>query len=389
MNPKVEKVISDLLDDYERQGNVLKQSQIDRIFDKRDIGTKESLYIYAELANNGVEITIDKLVDNECVINADETCVDEVDDNENVRDSNNHDILQSLRISLDKYKLLNADEEIRLGRAIYLGKKASESLKSGEIVNTQEIEDCQKRAVESRQRLIMSNMRLVMHIANHYNTITGLDYLDLIQEGTIGLIRAVEKFDYSLELRFSTYATWWIRQSITRALADKASLIRLPVHMIEKHNKFLRARKHLENLRQGESITLEDISKELGWDLENTYKISQLSMLIPLSLDMKYNDDGDSTLLETTESHIPDAATLYSKYEMEYLIYEMLGTLKEQEADVLMRRYGLFNGIDETLESIGIDYNVTRERIRQIEIKALRKMAHPARSNKLKAFVNN
>lgn len=273
---------------------------------------------------------------------------------------------------------------------------AKRKLKKRELAAGRSLDDFKKdvrmlqrwmdKSQEAKREMVESNLRLVISIAKKY-TNRGLSFLDLIQEGNMGLMKAVEKFEYRRGYKFSTYATWWIRQAVTRAIADQARTIRIPVHMIETINKVLRGAKKLM-METGREPTPEELSVELGISAERVREIYKIAQH-PISLQAEVGDGGESQFgdfLEDTGADSPAEATGYSILKDK--MGEVLATLTDRERKVLIQRFGLLDGKPKTLEEVGIEFNVTRERIRQIEAKALRKMRHPTRSKQLKAFLD-
>lgn len=301
---------------------------------------------------------------------------------------------------IGKVPLLSADEEIELAQKMEAGSVAVEKIpllkeRLAETGDEQEKEEIQAeikalqldvdRGSDAKKRLAEANLRLVVSIAKRYVG-RGMLFLDLIQEGNLGLIKAVEKFDYRKGYKFSTYATWWIRQAITRAIADQARTIRIPVHMVETINKLIRvSRQLLQELRR--EPTPEEIAEEMKMPVERVREILKISQE-PVSLETPIGEEEDSHLGDfIKDDNVPvpaDAATFTLLKEQ---LEEVLGTLTEREQKVLTLRFGLEDGRARTLEEVGKEFNVTRERIRQIEAKALRKLRHPSRSRKLKDYL--
>ena len=301
---------------------------------------------------------------------------------------------------IGKVPLLNAEEEINLAKDMEDGAVAQEKIEilRGRMENATEEEKAEMEAdikeeqkladkgAEAKKRLAEANLRLVVSIAKRYVG-RGMLFLDLIQEGNLGLIKAVEKFDYRKGYKFSTYATWWIRQAITRAIADQARTIRIPVHMVETINKLIRvSRQLLQEL--GREPSPEEIGEEMNMPVERVREILKISQE-PVSLETPIGEEEDSHLGDfIQDDNVPVPADAAAFTLLKEQLVEVLGTLTEREQKVLRLRFGLDDGRARTLEEVGKEFNVTRERIRQIEAKALRKLRHPSRSRKLKDYLD-
>ncbi|GAA0272285.1 RNA polymerase sigma factor [Actinomadura nitritigenes] len=291
---------------------------------------------------------------------------------------------------IGKVPLLNAEQEVELAKRIEAGLFAEERLASdGPALSEEDLEDFEWIAEDGRRaknHLLEANLRLVVSLAKRY-TGRGMLFLDLIQEGNLGLIRAVEKFDYTKGYKFSTYATWWIRQAITRAMADQARTIRIPVHMVEVINKLARVqRQMLQDL--GREPTPEELAKELDMTPEKVVEVQKYGRE-PISLHTPLGEDGDSEfgdLIEDSEAIVPADAVSFTLLQEQ--LHSVLDTLSEREAGVVSMRFGLTDGQPKTLDEIGKVYGVTRERIRQIESKTMSKLRHPSRSQVLRDYLD-
>ena len=295
---------------------------------------------------------------------------------------------------IGKVDLLTASEEVDLAMKIEAGLEATEKLEAadaGEIELTRSemrrLTRIENVGLEAKQALISANLRLVVSIAKRYVG-RGMLFLDLIQEGNLGLIRAVEKFDYQKGFKFSTYATWWIRQAITRAIADQARTIRIPVHMVETINKLVRVQRQLlQDL--GRDPTPEEIGAEMDMSADRVREIQKISQE-PVSLETPIGEEEDSQLgdfIEDSQAIVPPDAASFSMLQEQ--LTQVLDSLADRERKVIELRFGLVDGHPRTLEEVGREFGVTRERIRQIESKPLAKLRHPSRSSKLKDYIES
>jgi RNA polymerase primary sigma factor len=290
---------------------------------------------------------------------------------------------------IGKVPLLNAEQEVELAKRIEAGLFAEEKLAERENLSTDariDLEWIAEDGTRAKNHLLEANLRLVVSLAKRY-TGRGMLFLDLIQEGNLGLIRAVEKFDYTKGYKFSTYATWWIRQAITRAMADQARTIRIPVHMVEVINKLARVqRQMLQDL--GREPTPDELAVELDMTPEKVVEVQKYGRE-PISLHTPLGEDGDSEfgdLIEDSEAIQPGEAVSFTLLQEQ--LHSVLGTLSEREAGVVSMRFGLNDGQPRTLDEIGKVYGVTRERIRQIESNTMSKLRHPSRSKLLRDYLD-
>ena len=361
------KEISDAFEDIE-----VTPEEIERLY---DIFEKESIELVEDLDKELEEIEVSK---------------EELEDLSVPEGINIDDHVKMYLKEIGKVNLLTPEEELSLAKRMADGETAKEQLEEiGEDIDedtTKQIDLLIADGEKAKKSLAEANLRLVVSIAKRYVG-RGMLFLDLIQEGNLGLIKAVDKFDYTKGYKFSTYATWWIRQAITRAIADQARTIRIPVHMVETINKLVRVSRQLVQ-ELGREPTPEELAKELNMPVDKVREISKISQE-PVSLETPIGEEEDSHLGD----FIPDEdAPAPSEAASFVLLKEQLGavleTLSEREAKVLRLRFGLDDGRARTLEEVGKEFDVTRERIRQIEAKALRKLRHPSRSKKLKDFLD-
>jgi len=304
---------------------------------------------------------------------------------------NTADTVRMYLKEIGRVDLLTVDDERRLAQAIDEGNRAAAALDAeheGAVIDAADHRRMM-RTVTAGQRakseLIQANLRLVVSIAKRYSG-RGMQFLDLIQEGNLGLMRAVDKFDHTKGFKFSTYATWWIRQAITRSIADQARTIRIPVHMVESMNRVLRMQRQMHQELEREP-TLDELADRCGMTTERIREILRISQ-DPLSLDSPVGEEDDSNLADFIEDLTADApADMATKRMLTQAVEEALGELTEREQEIVRMRFGLDDGQARTLEDVGKEFGVTRERIRQIEAKTLAKLRHPMRSQRLKEFL--
>ena len=399
---KFQQKLIEILELGKKKKNMLEYQEIADFFKDLNLDPEKFEMVIDYLEQNGIDvlkISNDDDVDDDIILDEeDEVEVEKIDLSVPEGVSVEDPVRMYLK-EIGKVPLLSADEEIELAQNMQDGAVAIEKINvlKGRLDGASEEEKAEikeeiktlqrdvDKGADAKKRLAEANLRLVVSIAKRYVG-RGMLFLDLIQEGNLGLIKAVEKFDYKKGYKFSTYATWWIRQAITRAIADQARTIRIPVHMVETINKLIRvSRQLLQEL--GREPSPEEIAKEMSMPVERVREILKISQE-PVSLETPIGEEEDSHLGDfIKDDNVPVPADAAAFTLLKEQLEEVLGTLTEREQKVLTLRFGLEDGRARTLEEVGKEFNVTRERIRQIEAKALRKLRHPSRSRKLKDYL--
>ena len=372
-NERVEQAVEEIMRLSENTGNEITLAEIGEHLSRIKLNKDQIDEVYDLVEKNGISIVDTREPNGNELEDVEEDDVD-VDDGLVLKTNGEIDVDATVP------KSLPTDDAVRM----YLKEIGKVPLLTGAAERELAIR-MEQGDEEAKKKLCESNLRLVVSIAKRYLN-RGLSFLDLIQEGNLGLIKAVDKFDYTKGYKFSTYATWWIRQAITRSIADQARTIRIPVHMVETINKLIRiSRQLLQEL--GREPTSEEIAKEMGITVEKVREIKKISQ-DPVSLETPIGEEEDSHLgdfIPDDDVPAPVEAAAYSMLKEQLM--EVLDTLSDREKKVLMLRFGLEDGRPRTLEEVGKEFNVTRERIRQIEAKALRKLRHPSRSKKLRDYL--
>ena len=391
--------IKEILALAKKKKNVLEYTEISDFFTELNLNEEQLDNVLEVLENSGIDVLRVSESDEDDIPDDDDMILneDEEVDMENIDLSvpdgiSIEDPVRMYLKEIGKVPLLTADQEIELAKAMEAGVEATKEIaddkEAGKITaaRKKELDQIIYEGEEAKKRLAEANLRLVVSIAKRYVG-RGMLFLDLIQEGNLGLIKAVEKFDFRKGFKFSTYATWWIRQAITRAIADQARTIRIPVHMVETINKLIRvSRQLLQEL--GREPLPEEVAKEMNMPVERVREILKISQE-PVSLETPIGEEEDSHLGDfIQDDNVPVPADAAAFTLLKEQLVEVLGTLTEREQKVLRLRFGLDDGRARTLEEVGKEFNVTRERIRQIEAKALRKLRHPSRSRKLKDYLD-
>lgn len=365
---KIMAILNELVEIGKKKENVLEMSDIDKVFTTHgmELDDEKTEKVFEYLENQGiVPMVPDSDTDDDIILDVDDEPTEEELENIELAVPDGVSIEDPVRMYLKeigKVPLLTAEEERELAMQMEAGD------------------------MDAKKRLAEANLRLVVSIAKRYVG-RGMLFLDLIQEGNLGLIKAVEKFDYRKGYKFSTYATWWIRQAITRAIADQARTIRIPVHMVETINKLIRIQRQLLQ-ELGREPYPEEIAVKMNLPVERVREIQKISQE-PVSLETPIGEEEDSHLGDfIQDDNVPVPAEAAAFTLLKEQLVEVLGTLTEREQKVLCLRFGLDDGRARTLEEVGKEFEVTRERIRQIEAKALRKLRHPSRSRKLKDYLD-
>ena len=399
---KFQQKLIEILELGKKKKNMLEYQEIADFFKDLNLDPEKFEMVIDYLEQNGIDvlkISNDDDVDDDIILDEeDEVEVEKIDLSVPEGVSVEDPVRMYLK-EIGKVPLLSADEEIELAQNMEDGAVAIEKINvlKGRLDGASEEEKAEikeeiktlqrdvDKGADAKKRLAEANLRLVVSIAKRYVG-RGMLFLDLIQEGNLGLIKAGEKFDYKKGYKFSTYATWWIRQAITRAIADQARTIRIPVHMVETINKLIRvSRQLLQEL--GREPSPEEIAKEMSMPVDRVREILKISQE-PVSLETPIGEEEDSHLGDfIKDDNVPVPADAAAFTLLKEQLEEVLGTLTEREQKVLTLRFGLEDGRARTLEEVGKEFNVTRERIRQIEAKALRKLRHPSRSRKLKDYL--
>lgn len=372
-NEMLQKKLKSLIEAGKKEGKITSK-QLLQTLDALDADEKQTELIYDALENAGIEIDVsdvaeildaaeDLLPTDAELLNMEEQLPADLNPtDENIEETAITDPVRMYLKEIGKIPLLTAEEELELAKRISAGDEAA------------------------KKRMVEANLRLVVSVAKHYLG-RGMQLLDLIQEGNMGLLKAVEKFDHTKGYKFSTYATWWIRQSITRAVADQARTIRIPVHMVETINRVSRAARALVQ-ELGREPTISEISEQLGISEEKIAEVMKIAQ-DPVSLETPVGEEDDSHLGDfIPDSDVKEPAESASYNMLRQQLSEVMQTLSARECKVLRLRFGLEDGRAHTLEEVGREFDVTRERVRQIEAKALRKLRHPSRSKILKDFLS-